>query len=73
MKINVKDLNPQDLNRLKERLLGACRDYEPWADMMMLGGAGDFGAYDFPLDLDQIETISIDVEGGAVPQERSTS
>jgi hypothetical protein len=59
MKLNLKDLSKEDLNRLKGVLLTVCRDYEPWADMMMLGGAGDPGADGFPLDPDEVESIEI--------------
>jgi hypothetical protein len=54
--------NSEDLRKLKEPLLAACRDYEPWADMMYWSGTGDHGIYDFPLDIDKIERIDISVE-----------
>jgi hypothetical protein len=59
----IKDLSPEALNNLRERLLSVARDYEPWADMMLLGGAGDNGPYDFPFALDQVERIDITTEG----------
>ncbi|MGO8943500.1 MAG: hypothetical protein ACLQJ7_07480 [Syntrophobacteraceae bacterium] len=61
MEFNIQDLKKEDLNHLKRIMLTQCRDYEPWADMMMLGGAGDPGTDRFPLDLDEIESINITV------------
>jgi hypothetical protein len=73
MKFNLNDLSKEDLSRLKGVLLTVCRDYEPWADMMMLGGAGDPGADGFPLDPDEVESIEITLvrrqESGAVSSE----
>jgi len=57
------ELNFEGLSKLRGPLLTACRDYEPWADMMYWSGGGDHGVHDFPLDLDQIERIDITVEG----------
>ena len=57
------ELNFEGLSKLRGPLLAACRDYEPWADMMYWSGGGDHGVHDFPLDLDQIERIDITVEG----------
>jgi len=57
------ELNFEGLSKLRGPLLAACRDYEPWADMMYWSGGGDHGVHDFPLDLDQIERIDITMEG----------
>lgn len=57
----IKDLSPEALNNLRERLLSVARDYEPWADMMYWSGGGDHGVHDFPLDINQIERIDITV------------
>jgi hypothetical protein len=62
MDMNLKDLSPGALDHLRERLLAVARGYEPWADMMMLGGAGDNAPYDFPLALDSVERIDITME-----------
>ena len=59
MEFNIQDLSKEELSALKRKLLTVCRDYEPWADMMMLGGAGDPGVDHFPLDLEEIESIDI--------------
>lgn len=64
MEINVRNLSEESLNHLKERLFGIARDYEPWADMMYLGGASDPGIHQFPLDLEDVERIDITMEGG---------
>jgi hypothetical protein len=63
----------EDLTKVKGRLLTACRDYEPWADMMYWSGTGDHGVYDFPLDLDQIERIDITTVGVEGSHESITS
>jgi hypothetical protein len=63
----------EDLSKLKGVLLTACRDYEPWADMMYWSGGGDHGVYDFPLDLDRVERIDITFEGVEVPLESNAS
>jgi hypothetical protein len=63
----------EDLSKLKGVLLTACRDYEPWADMMYWSGGGDHGVYDFPLDLDRIERIDITFEGVEEPLESNAS
>ena len=68
MEFNVQDLSKEDLGKLKGVLLNVCRDYEPWADMMNLGGAGDAGADGFPFNIDEIERIDITVEGREGPQ-----
>ena len=68
MGIELKYLSEEALNHLRERLLTVARDYEPWADMMMLGGAGDLGPYDFPFDLDQVERIDITMENTGGPR-----
>ncbi|MHC1724571.1 MAG: hypothetical protein AB9866_00860 [Syntrophobacteraceae bacterium] len=61
MEYNIQDLSKEDFNRLGGVLLNVCRDYEPWADMMMLSGAGDPDVHNFPFDLDEIESIGIAV------------
>lgn len=63
MEFNIKDLSKEDLDRLEWLMWAASQNYEPWADMMMLGGAGDPGVDSFPLDLDQVERIDITVGG----------
>ena len=68
MEFNIKDLSPEDLNRLKRKMLTVCRDYEPWADAMLLGGAGDLGVGDFPLNLEEIESINISMVGREEPE-----
>ncbi len=62
MEFNIKDLNEEQLERVKRALLLVCQDYEPWADMMNLGGAGDPGSENFPFNIDDLETITIDVK-----------
>jgi hypothetical protein len=69
MEFNIQDLSKEDLDRLEGLLWTASQQYEPWADMMMLGGAGDPGVDSFPLDLDQIERIDVTVGGAERPQE----
>jgi len=74
MEFNIENMSKEDLSRLKGYLLTACRDYEPWADMMYWSGGGDHGVYDFPLDPDQIERIDITrIERVEEPQESVTS
>jgi hypothetical protein len=68
MEFNIQDLSKEDLDRLERLMWMASQNYEPWADMMMLGGAGDPGVASFPLDLDQIERIDITVGGVEGPQ-----
>ena len=63
MEFNIQDLRKEDLDRLEGLLWTASQNYEPWADMMMLGGAGDPDVASFPLDLDQVERIDISVGG----------
>jgi len=63
MEFDTRDLSKEDSDRLEELLWTASQQYEPWADMMMLGGAGDPGVTSFPLDLDQVERIDITVGG----------
>ena len=63
MEFNIQDLSKEDLSRLKGVLFNVCRDSEPWADMMLLGGAGDLGDENFPLNLEEIESIDISVVG----------
>jgi hypothetical protein len=69
--MDIKDLSKEDLIKIKGTMLGICRDYEPWADMMMLGGAGDGGVDHFPLDLfsEEIETITVTRQRREGPQE----
>lgn len=69
LELKWKDLSDEDRDRLKRIMLTKCRDYEPWADMMMLGGAGDGGVDHFPLDLfsEEIETITITRQGREGP------
>ncbi len=56
---DLKKLNPEALKCITDYLLTACRDFEPWADMMYWTGGGDHGAYDFPLNMDDVERIDI--------------
>jgi len=73
MEFNLQNLSKEDLSNLKRRLLTVAQDYEPWADMMFLGGAGDPGVDRFPLDLDEIERIDISFVGREGTHESSTS
>jgi hypothetical protein len=74
MEFNIENMSKEDLSRLKGLLLTACRDYEPWADMMYWSGGGDHGVYDFPLNPDQIERIDITrMERVEEPQDSVTS
>jgi hypothetical protein len=74
MEFNIENMSKEDMDRLKGFLLKACRDYEPWADMMYWSGGGDHGVYDFPLDPNQIERIDITrVERVEEPQASVTS
>lgn len=61
MLVDLKDMSEEELEVLRTKLLTVAQSYEPWADFMYLGGAGDPGADHFPLDLfsDEIETITI--------------
>lgn len=70
MGLNIQDLNKETLKDAKRVLLTICSDYEPWADFMMLGGAGDPGVDHFPLDLfsGEIESIDITMAGREGPQ-----
>ena len=68
------EFNIEDLSKLNVRVSTVCRDYEPWADMMYWSGGGDHGAYDFPLDPNQIERIDITrIERVEEPQESVAS
>ncbi|MEW6666608.1 MAG: hypothetical protein AB1512_15485 [Thermodesulfobacteriota bacterium] len=61
---SIRDLKKEDLDRVEEVLFNASWNFEPWADMMFLGGAGgNPGTDSFPLDLDQVERIDITVGG----------
>ena len=73
MEFNIQDLSKEDLDRLERLMWMASQSYEPWADMMMLGGAGDPGVDSFPLDLDQVERIEITREGVEGTEESITS
>jgi hypothetical protein len=53
------EMSSECKDRLVDRLLTVCRDYEPWADMMYWSGGGDHGVYDFPLDFNQVEKIEV--------------
>lgn len=61
MSIDLKNMSSEDMEVLRTKLLDVARSYEPWADFMFLGGAGDGGVDNFPLDLfsEEIETITI--------------
>lgn len=59
MELNFHDMSDKRVNEIKRAMLTVCQDYEPWADMMHLSGAGDLGVYDFPLNLEEIERIDI--------------
>lgn len=63
MEFNLQNLSQEDLDKLELIMLRMCQNREPWADMMMLGGAGDGGYDHFPLDLEHIESIDITVSG----------
>jgi hypothetical protein len=59
MKTSIRDLSKDELDKLEWVMFPACQSFEPWADMMNLSGAGDPGIENFPLDLDDIESIDI--------------
>jgi len=61
MDFSLENLSQEDLDKLELIMLRMCQNREPWADMMMLGGAGDGGYDHFPLDLEHIESIEITV------------
>jgi hypothetical protein len=67
------EIKIEDLSKVKGQLLTACRDYEPWADMMYWSGGGDHGVYDFPLDISQVERIDITMERAEGPEESVAS
>ena len=69
LELKWNSLSEEDRDRLKRVMFTKCGDYEPWADLMMLGGAGDGGVDHFPLDLfsEEIETITITRQGKEVP------
>ena len=67
MEFNIRDLSKEKLSDLKRKLLTVCGEYEPWADMMLLSGAGDPGVDHFPLDLEEIESIDITMVGSQDP------
>lgn len=69
MEFNLENLSQEDLDKLELMMLRMCHNREPWADMMMLGGASDGGYDDFPLDLEQIESIDISVLDREGPSE----
>ena len=70
--MELKDLTKEQLDQLERVMFHSCPNNDLWADMMYLGGAGDEGSYDFPFDLDQIESIDISMVGAEEYQE-STS
>ncbi len=61
MLIDLQNISEEDMDVLRRKLLMVAQTYEPWADWMYLGGAGDPGVDHFPLDLfsEEIETITI--------------
>lgn len=61
MLVDLENISKEDMDVLRTKLLNVAQSYEPWADFMFLGGAGDGGVDHFPLDLfsDEIETITI--------------
>ncbi len=61
MLLDIENMSQEERDALREKLLNVARSYEPWADWMNLGGAGDPGVDHFPLDLfsEEIETITI--------------
>ena len=63
MKFDLENMSKEDLDALREKLLTVARSYEPWADGMNLGGAGDPGVDHFPLDLFSEEVESITITG----------
>ena len=54
--MKIEEFDKESLARLDWLMF---QSYDPWADMMYLGGAGDEGSTVFPLDLDEIESIDI--------------
>ncbi|MDR3557280.1 MAG: hypothetical protein P4L55_21195 [Syntrophobacteraceae bacterium] len=73
MLIDLENLSKEDMDVLKGKLLAVAQSYEPWADWMYLGGAGDGGVDHFPLDLfsEEIETITITGVNREQPQASS--
>jgi hypothetical protein len=67
MLIDLQNISKEDMDILRRKLLMVAQSYEPWADWMYLGGAGDESSYNFPLDLFSEEIESITITG--VPHE----
>ena len=63
MLLDLEHMSKEDIEALKYKLLTVARSYEPWADGMHLGGAGDQGVENFPLDLFSGEIESITITG----------
>ncbi|MDA8306404.1 MAG: hypothetical protein M0Z81_06220 [Deltaproteobacteria bacterium] len=61
MLVDIENMSKEDIDILRRKLLTVAQSYEPWADWMYLGGAGDPGVDHFPLDLfsEEIESITI--------------
>jgi hypothetical protein len=61
MLLDLKNMSEEEMDALRTKLLNVAQSYEPWADFMYLGGAGDPGIDNFPLDLfsEEIETITV--------------
>ncbi|MGC8492690.1 MAG: hypothetical protein ACP5SH_13225 [Syntrophobacteraceae bacterium] len=67
MLIDLENMSEEQKEVLRRKLLTVAQSYEPWADFMYLGGAGDPGTDHFPLDLFSEEIESITITG--VPRE----
>lgn len=61
MLVDLENMSEEQKEVLRRKLLTVAQSYEPWADFMFLGGAGDPGVDHFPLDLfsEEIESITI--------------
>lgn len=73
MLIDLQHLSKEDKDALKDRLLMVAKSYEPWADWMYLGGAGDPGVDNFPLDLFSEEVESITITGVKAEEPRAVN
>ena len=67
MLVDLENMSEEQKEVLRRKLLMVAQSYEPWADFMYLGGAGDSGVDHFPLDLFSEEIESITITG--VPRE----
>jgi hypothetical protein len=61
----LKEHSEQDVTNLDGQGINLmCKNYEPWADMMLLGGAGDPGSEGFPFNIEEIESVQVSISSG---------